>query len=219
MWNSLRERLSPRDNVGRQQALHNKFDHLTFIDKEDIKGYCEKLRDYQYNLEGTTIAISNAALVSKVLSTLPLTLRSQIRHLTDTGTATWESIKKSLRNIQGEKAGSKPTSRAFVVSKRGGKRDERHKNSGENDKKSSHSSIPDIQCWYCARKGPTCDNCNFKKATEKLREMKQKACRCGHRLVRWDIEPVLCHDGTLQFPGGARRLVRQLWGYGSYVLG
>ena len=76
MWNTLRERLSPRDNVGRQQALRAEFDLLTFVDKEDINVYFEKLRDYQYNLEGTTLAISDGALVSKVLSTLPLTWRS-----------------------------------------------------------------------------------------------------------------------------------------------
>ena len=90
MWNTLRERLSPRDNVGRQQALRTEVDLLTFLDKEDINVYSEKLCDYQYNLEGTTLAISHAALISKVLSTLPLTWRSQIRHLTDTGTTTWE---------------------------------------------------------------------------------------------------------------------------------
>ena len=92
MWNTLREMLSPRDNVGRLQSLRTEFNLLTFNDKEDINIYFEKLRDYQYNLEGTTHAISNGALVSKVLSTLPLMWRSQIRHLTDSGTATWASI-------------------------------------------------------------------------------------------------------------------------------
>ena len=98
MWNTLRERLSPRNNVGRQQSLQTEFDLLTFNDKEDINIYFEKLRDYQYNLEpeGTTLMISDGALVSKVLSTLPLTWRSQIRHLTDSGTATWAFIEKSL---------------------------------------------------------------------------------------------------------------------------
>ena len=172
MWNTLRERLSPRDNVGRQKALRTEFDLLTFIDKEDINDYFKKLRDHQYNLEGTTVAIPDAALVSKVLSTLPLTWRSHIRHLTDTGTATGESIEKSLRNIQAEQAGFKPASWAFAVSKRGGKRDKRRKNSGENDKNTPRSSNPDIQCWYCARKGQTSDNCNFKKAADKVREKK-----------------------------------------------
>ena len=69
MWNTLRERLSPCDNVGREQSLRTEFDLLTFNDKEDINIYFEKLRDYQINLEGTTLAISNGALVSKVLST------------------------------------------------------------------------------------------------------------------------------------------------------
>ena len=119
-----------------------------------------------------TLAISDAALVSKVLSTLPLTWRSQISHFTDTGTTTWESIEKSLRNIQEEQAGSKPASPAFAVSKRGGKRDKRHKNSIDNDKKSLRSYNPDIQCWYCARKGYNRDNCNFKKAADKLGERK-----------------------------------------------
>ena len=50
MWNTLRERLATRDNVGRQQALRTEFDLLTFVDKEDINGYFEKLRHYQYNL-------------------------------------------------------------------------------------------------------------------------------------------------------------------------
>ena len=45
MWNTLRERLSPRDNVGRQQALLTEFDLLTFVNKEDINVYFEKLRD------------------------------------------------------------------------------------------------------------------------------------------------------------------------------
>ena len=106
----------PCDNVGHKQALRTEFDLLTFVDIDDINVYFEKLRDYQYNLDGTTLAISDAALVSKVLSTLPLTWRSQIRHVTDTGTATCESIEKYLRNIQAEQAGSKPTSRAFAVS-------------------------------------------------------------------------------------------------------
>ena len=39
---------------------------------EDINISFEKLRDYLYSLEGTTLAISDGALVSKVLSTLPL---------------------------------------------------------------------------------------------------------------------------------------------------
>ena len=96
MWNTLREMLSPRDNVGRQQSLRTEIDLLPCNDKEDMNIYFEKLRDYQYNLEVTTVAISDGALVSKVLSTLPLTWRSQIRHLTDSGTATWMSIEKSL---------------------------------------------------------------------------------------------------------------------------
>ena len=73
IWNTLRERLSPRDNVGRQQSLRREFDLLMFNDKEDINICFKKLRDYQYNLEGTTLAISDGALESKVLSTLPLT--------------------------------------------------------------------------------------------------------------------------------------------------
>ena len=96
MWNTLRERLSPRDNDGRQQSLRTEFDLLTFNDNEDININFEKLQDYQYNLEGTTLAISDGTLVSKVLSTLPLTWRSQIRHLTNSGTTTWASIEKSL---------------------------------------------------------------------------------------------------------------------------
>ena len=92
MGNTLRERLSSCLNVGRQQSLRTEFDLLTFNTKEDINIYFEKLRDYQYNLEGTTLAISDGALVSKVLSTLPLTWRSQIRHLIDRRTATWASI-------------------------------------------------------------------------------------------------------------------------------
>ena len=110
MWNTLRERLSPHDNVGRQQSLRTKFDLLTFNDKADINIYFKKLRDYQYNLEGTTLEISDGALVNKVLSTLPLTWRSQIRHLTDSGTATSASIKKSRCNIQAEQTTTMPAS-------------------------------------------------------------------------------------------------------------
>ena len=73
-------------------------------------------------------------------------------------------------NLQAEQEGSKPAYRAFAVSKRGGKRDKRHKNSGDNDKKTPRSSNHDIQCWYCARKGHTLDTYNFRKAADKLRE-------------------------------------------------
>ena len=104
MWNTLRERLSLRNNVGRQQSLRTEFDLLMFHDTEDSNIDFKKLCDYQYNLEGTTLAISDSALVSNVLSTLPLMRRSQIRHLTDIGTATWASIEKYLRIIQGEQA-------------------------------------------------------------------------------------------------------------------
>ena len=88
MWNTLRERLSPSDNIGCQQSLRTEFDLLTFNDKEDINIHLGKLRDYQNNLEGTTFTISDSALMSKVLFTLRLTWRSQTRHLTDSRTAT-----------------------------------------------------------------------------------------------------------------------------------
>ena len=172
MCNTLRERQSPLDNVGRQQSLRTEFNLLLFNDKEDINIYFEKLRDYQYNLEGTTLANSDGALVSKVLSTLPLTWRSQIRHLMDSGTATWSSIEMSLRNIQAEQNPTMPASRAFAISKKGGKRIKRRKTSDNSDKRSSPPSHPDIQCWYCARKGHTRNYCNFMRAADKLRKKK-----------------------------------------------
>ena len=72
MWNTLRERLSLRDNVGLQQSVHMEFDLLTFNDKEDIYNYFEKIWNYRYNLEGTTLSISDGTFVSKLPSTLPL---------------------------------------------------------------------------------------------------------------------------------------------------
>ena len=73
MWNTPREWLSRRNNDGRQQALPNEFDLLTFLNKLDINVCFEKLRDHYYHLEGRTLAIFDAALASKVLSTLLLT--------------------------------------------------------------------------------------------------------------------------------------------------
>ena len=64
-----------------------------------------------------------------------------------------------------------PASWAFAVSKKGGKRDKRRKTSRD-DMRSTRPSNPDIQCWYCARKGHTRNDCNFKKAANKLREKK-----------------------------------------------
>ena len=92
MWTILRERLSPRENTGLQQTLRTEFDLLTFDKKEDINAYLEKLRDYQFNLETTTLSTSDTTLSSKVLSSFPLTYRAQIRHYTDSGMATWASI-------------------------------------------------------------------------------------------------------------------------------
>ena len=63
-------------------------------------------------------------------------------------------------------------SRAFAVSKKGGKRNKRRKTSDDSDKRSSRPSNPDIQCWYCAHKGHTRNDCNFKKAADKPREKK-----------------------------------------------
>ena len=65
-----------------------------------------------------------------------------------------------------------PASRAFAVSKKGGKRNKCRKTSDDSDKRSSCPSNPDIQCWYCACKGHTSNDCNFKKAADKLREKK-----------------------------------------------
>ena len=110
--------------------------------------------------------------MSKVLSTSPLTWRSQIRHLTDSGTATWASIEKSLRNIQAEQTPTKPASQAFAISKKGGQCNKRRKTSTDSDKRSSRPSNPDIKCWYCSRKGHTRNDCNFKKAADKLRDKK-----------------------------------------------
>src|SRR5437588_6927931 len=99
MWTILRERLSPHENTSLQQNLCTKSNLLTFDEKEDIKTYLAKLRDYQINLEMTTLTISDTALSSKALSSPPLTWRAQIRHYTDSGTATWATIEKSLCNI------------------------------------------------------------------------------------------------------------------------
>src|SRR5437588_3790001 len=115
MWTILREILSLHENTGPQQTLCTEFNLLTFDEKEDINTYLEKLRDYQFNLETTTLSISDATLSSKVLSSLLLTWRVQIRHYTDSGMATWASIDKSICNIQAEQKniGSKPASSAF----------------------------------------------------------------------------------------------------------
>ena len=123
MWNTLREHVSSCDNISCQQFLHTEFNLLTFNDKVDINFYFAKLRDYQYNLKGTTLTISDGALVSKVLSTLPLIWRSQIRHHMDSQTATWVSIENFLRNIQAEQLSTLPASRAFPISKKGRKRE------------------------------------------------------------------------------------------------
>ena len=109
--------------------------------------------------------------MSNVLSTLPQTWRSQIRHLTDCGTATWAFIKKFLRNLQAEQTSTIPATRAFAVSEKGRRGDKRRKTSGDN-KRSTRPSNPDIQCWYCACKGHTRNECNFEQAADKLREKK-----------------------------------------------
>ena len=118
------------------------------------------------------LAISDRTIGSKVLSTLPLTWRSHIKHLTNRGTATWVSIKKSLRNIQAGRIIKMPASRAIAVSEKCRKSDKHRKTSEDNDNRSSYYSNSDIQCWYCARKGHTRNNCNFKKTAKKLREKK-----------------------------------------------
>ena len=61
---------------------------------------------------------------------------------------------------------------AFAVSKKSGKRNKRRKTSDDSHKRSSPPSNRDILCWYCARKGHTRNDCNFKKAADKLREKK-----------------------------------------------
>ena len=119
------------------------------------------------------MSISNATLSSKVLSSLPLTWRAQIRHYTDSGMATQASIEKSLCNIQAEQKniGSKPASRAFAISKKNNK-DKCHKNQdghGKKDKKGLHNTT-NLQCQYCTCKGYTRDNYSFKKVIDKLRE-------------------------------------------------
>ena len=172
MWNTLGEWLSPRDNVGRQQSLCMELELLTFNDNEDIDIYFEMPLDYQYNLEKTTLMISDSTLSSKVLSILPLPWRSQIGQFTDSGTATWESIEKFVRNIEAEQATTIPASWVLAISKKDGKHNKRPKPSDDNDKRSSLPPNPNIQCWYFARKGHTCNDCNFKKAADKLREKK-----------------------------------------------
>ena len=63
-----------------------------------------------------------------------------------------------------------PTLQAFAVSKKGGKRNKRRKPSANSDKRSSHPSNPNLHCWYCAHKGHTRNDCNFRKAADKLGE-------------------------------------------------
>ena len=65
-----------------------------------------------------------------------------------------------------------PASRVFAVSEKGGKSDKRRRTSRDNNKRSTRPSNPDIKCWYCARKGNTRNDYNFKKTADKLREKK-----------------------------------------------
>ena len=94
----------------------------------------------------------------------------QIRHLPDSGTATRSSIKKSLRNRDAEQSTTIPASWAFTVTMAGGKCNKHRKTSGDNDKRSNCPSKPDIQCWYCAHKVHTHNDCNFEEASNKLKE-------------------------------------------------
>ena len=71
MWATQKEKLAPLGNPALQQTIRSHFDALTFDGKE-ITVYLERLRDYQYNLEASSLAISDGGLVSKLLASLPL---------------------------------------------------------------------------------------------------------------------------------------------------
>ena len=96
MWTTLKEKLAPAGNPALQQTIRSEYDALTFDGKEDITVFFERLRDYQYNLIGSHLAISDSGLVSKILASLPITWKSQIRHLMDDGNPTLAAVEKSL---------------------------------------------------------------------------------------------------------------------------
>ena len=73
MWATLKEKLAPLGNPALQQTIWSEFDALTIDGKEEITVYLERLRDYQYNLEASPLAISDCGLVSKLLASLPAT--------------------------------------------------------------------------------------------------------------------------------------------------
>ena len=76
MWATLKEKLAPQGNPALQQTIRSEFDALTFDGKEDITVFLEHLRDYQYYLEASPLAISDDGLVSKLLASLPATWQS-----------------------------------------------------------------------------------------------------------------------------------------------
>ena len=73
IWTTLKEQLAPAENQAQQQIIRSEYDTLTFDGKEDITVFFERLRDYQYNLMGSHLAISDSGLVSKILASLPIT--------------------------------------------------------------------------------------------------------------------------------------------------
>ena len=191
MWETLKEKLAPQGNPALQQTISSEFDALTFDGKEDITIFIERLRDYQYNLTGSHLSISDSRLVSKLLASLPLTWKSQIRHLMGSGNPTLATIEKELRNLQAELTGTgsstATSSRAFAVTKPGGRRGRGHGgrgsqgsrgkgrgNPGGNLGTSGRATSTEIQCWYCTRKGHKQDECHFKKQADALRKSRNE---------------------------------------------
>ena len=180
MWDILKERMDSTDNPVLQRNIRRDFDTIQHDGKETVEKYITKLRDFQRALEETDDPISDKAIMSKILVSLPPAWEIKIAAIEDDPLLTLDKLERVLCNYQGKIAAIKAKDVALTTRGRGGYRGRgrgrggnRGAYQGTMDKVTDGRITKDVECYHCLQKGHYQATCPLKiEAEEKRKERK-----------------------------------------------
>jgi len=201
MWEILREKPEAAKNLSLQRTIKHEYTVAMPNPTEKIELYFLKLREFQHELECSPEAISDAEIVSKVITTLPKTWATQKAIYANDLDVTLVQLEKALTNYQ--RANPEDFGSVALVTgmRRGRGRGRgfrgRGRGRGSGSRNTSGNRISkEVECWYCLKKGHYRSNCPERKQKESGKDAETKKENVSKSLVTSDRVTELSDSDT-----------------------
>lgn len=164
--------MDTRGNPIHQRAIKKQFCEIVHDGKGSIDGYIAKLKDMQKAMEGTGDEITDVALVTELVTSLPKEWAIKLRVIEDIEDLDLPKLERILRNYQVILDSEKIDNIALATKGRGSTKGKK-KGGKSADKKIKDSKVTkDIECWHCLQKGHYKADCPIRK--EIIRRSKER---------------------------------------------